>query len=83
MDIGVNLARRVVSSVVQDEVSPPLLGVQTRPGGGRCDIPWVGFTLWAPSFLRGQLPYEVSVAILPCPTPLHSAWPGEEKRGPT
>ena len=50
VDIGVNLARRVVSSVVQDEVSPPLLGVQTRPGGGRCDIPWV-------AALSGHLPF--------------------------
>ena len=30
----------------------------SEPGqvGGRCDIPWVGCTLWAPSLLRCPLP---------------------------
>ena len=37
----------------------------SEPGqvGGRCDIPWVGCTLWAPSLLRCPLPFGCQLLL--------------------
>lgn len=71
------LVNLVEAYLVRDVVSTPLLAAQSQARwGSRCDIPWVGCTLWAPSLLRCPLPLGCQLLLL-----LHSVLCGEKGGG--